>query len=219
MIKAVIYDLDDTMVNTSPLHIQSWYILLKEYDRNYDEVSKEMRSEFMAMRIREVAQRVIDFFQLDTDLETFYQKRIHIFIHLIQKNIEMLPGLVQSLKLFKKNSLKIGIGSSGTKDYIEIILKKCNLLEYFDVIVTADDVKKGKPDPEVYSITAQKLGVKSQECVVLEDADKGIQAAKKAGCFCIAVKNPNVYGQKFSQADLVIDSLFDITMEILKSLV
>src|SRR5260370_40249688 len=135
VIKAVIFDLDDTMVNTCPLHIESWYILLKQYHKNYDEVSEEMRSRFMGMRIKEVAKEVKAYFQLDTDLESFYQKRIAIFIDLIEKKLEMLPGLRESLAFFNEQRLQLAIGSSGTRSYIDVVLDKLSLRSYFEVVV------------------------------------------------------------------------------------
>jgi beta-phosphoglucomutase-like phosphatase (HAD superfamily) len=218
MMKAIIYDFDDTMVNTCSLHIESWYRLLRDYNLNYDRVSEDMRARSMGMRIREVAAEVIQFFELNTDIESFYQKRLATFIHLLHERGELLPGLMESLQLFTSHHLPLGIGSSGTKSYIDVILRKFNLVHYFDVIVTADDVTKGKPDPEVYLKTAKRLGVHPRDCLVLEDATKGIQAAKAAGCYCIAIENPYIHKQDLSQADRIVPSLRAITPKMINTL-
>ena len=91
---------------------------------------------------------------------------------------------------------------------------KTKIAEYFDILVTGDMVTHGKPDPECYNLAAQKLGMKSSECVVFEDAPSGILAGKNAGMKVIAVSSPYVKGDEaFQKADLVVDSLRDITLK------
>ena len=127
-----------------------------------------------------------------------------------------MPDLLQSLKLFKKNKFKIALASSGTKKYINVVLAKFKIADYFDVIVSGDDIKRGKPDPEIFSVAVKKLGLKPEETLVLEDATNGIEAAKSAGCKCIAVINKMTPPQNYSKADLVINSLEEIDMGLVK---
>ncbi len=118
-----------------------------------------------------------------------------------------MPGLIYSLEFFKSKGMKIALASSGTEEYIQIVLDKFSIRNYFNVIVSGNDVKKGKPDPETYAIAVKKLNLKPVECVVLEDATVGIIAAKAAGCMCIAVKNNYTLEQDLSKADTQINSL------------
>lgn len=108
------------------------------------------------------------------------------------------------------------LGSS--KVYIIEILKRFNLLKFFITVIGGEDVQLGKPNPEGFIKAVEKLDVKPEECLVLEDATRGIEAAKAAGCFCFAVKNPNIYGQDFSEADKVLNSLNDLNKELISGI-
>lgn len=218
MIKAVIYDLDDLMVNSDPLHAEAWETLLRKFNHKFSELPQELRSKFIGMRVKDISKELIKELKLNVGIESFYKERIDIFLDLIKKRLDPMPGLVYSLKLLKKNKLKLAIASSGTKEYIGIVLKKFDIKDYFDIVVSGDDVKKGKPDPETYNVACGKLGIKPEECLVLEDATKGIESAKNAGCVCIAVKNPNTPAQDHSKADLVLDSLEELDMDVIKAL-
>ena len=121
-----------------------------------------------------------------------------------------MPGLNESLSYYRQKEFKIALASSGTKKYIEMVLDRFKIKDYFDVVISGDHVKHGKPHPEVYEIALEKLGVKPSESVVLEDAEVGIESAKGAGCFCVAVTNPYTPKQDLSKADKVIHSLNEI---------
>ena len=130
----------------------------------------------------------------------------------------MMPGLMRSLEFFRKNKMNIGLASSGTTIYIELAIDKLSIRKYFNTVVSGDHVKMGKPDPEIYLLAAKRLGLHPEECVVLEDSTKGIQAAKSAGCKCIAVIDPYGPPQDQSEADIILESLNDISMQTLKKI-
>lgn len=218
MIEAVIYDLDDTMVNSHPLHERAWDGLLEPHGHTINSIPKDMQISFVGRRIHDIVGEIVDYLQLEVDREELYHQRIEVFLKIAEKELEPMPGLVASLKRFKKAGLKLAIASSGAKKYIHIVLQKFEIAQYFDVVITGDDVTKGKPHPETYLTAAKKLGLKPEACVVLEDATKGIESAKGAGCKCIAIKNPNVPPQDYSLADLVVDTLDNISVSKLKKL-
>ena len=170
----------------------------------------------MGMRVSDILKYLVDYLKLDVNLENLQEKRSAIFLDLVNKNLKTMPGLLQSLKLFKKNKFKIALASSGTKKYINVVLAKFKIADYFDVIVSGDDIKRGKPDPEIFSVAVKKLGLKPEETLVLEDATNGIEAAKSAGCKCIAVINKMTPPQNYSKADLAINSLEEIDMGLVK---
>ena len=137
---------------------------------------------------------------------------------LIKTDLQGMPGIVDSIKRLKKDGYKLGIGTSLTRNYLTIVLDKLNVSQFFDVIVTGDEITNGKPHPDTYLTVAKKLGVQPNECVVIEDAKSGIQSAKAAGCVCIAIKNPNALPQDTTQADKVISSLDEITKDLIQEL-
>ena len=218
MQKAIIYDLDDLMVNSDPLHVQTDELLLEEHGHKFAELPKELRSGFIGMRVTDILKEIVKYLNLNVDLDSLYQKRTEIFLKLVKEKLEAMPGLNESLELFKTNGFKIALASSGAKEYINLVLDKFNIKKIFDVIVSGDDVKSGKPHPETYLITSEKLGVKPKKCLVLEDSTKGIESAKSAGCKCIAIINPYTPTQDNSKADIVLNSLNEITLDMVNSL-
>ncbi|MFH1564551.1 MAG: HAD-IA family hydrolase [bacterium] len=181
-------------------------------------VSHLIRSKFIGMRVIDICKETIDTLKLNTDIESFYNKRIQLFLDIVKDELEALPGLIESLKLFQSNNFKIALASSGAKKYIDLVLDKFNLRDYFDVIVSGDCVKIGKPNPETYLVASKKLNFKPEECVVLEDAKNGIESAINAGCKCIAIINTNTPPQDRSKANMILDSLKEITLEKINSL-
>jgi len=218
MIKAIIYDLDDLMVNSNPLHTEASDKVLQKYGVSQKKLPEHIRAKFIGMRVSDILKNLIDYFQLGVNLEDLREKRSAIFLELVRKKLQVMPGLFQSLKLFRQNKFKIALASSGTKKYINIVLEKFKVADYFDVIVSGDDVKRGKPSPETYFIAVKKLSIRPSQAVVLEDATNGIAAAKAAGCFCIAVKNSHTPKQDLTKADLILDSLTDLSLRHLRSI-
>ena len=104
----------------------------------------------------------------------------------------------------------MGIVTSSRKEHFDIIHKRSNILKYFDFVITSDDFSKSKPNPEPYLIGIANTGYDASECVVIEDSERGVFSAKKANLFCIAIPNDMTAGSDFSQADIVINNLYDI---------
>lgn len=216
MIKGVIFDLDDTIVNSNPLHTEAWNQLLNTYNHSLDDIPKNLRANQLGVRVIDTAKFITNYLNLKDDVETVYKKRVDYFLQLVDKKLELMPGILHAIKLFRKHCFQLAIATSGTKQYVNLVLLKFHLKNYFEVIITGDDVKKGKPDPETYLMAAKKLHLDPLECLVVEDSTKGIESAKAAGCKCIAVKNPYIPPQDLDQTDLVINSLNELTMEMIQ---
>lgn len=217
MIKAVIYDLDDLMVNSAPTHFKATDILLQKYGHKYEELPGDLKTDFIGKRVIDVLKDIVEYFKISADFNELYAERMQIFLALVRNELEPMPGLFKSLKLFK-NKYKIALASSGMRKYIEFVLEKFGIVDYFDAVISGDDVKIGKPSPETYIVACKKLGLKPDECVVFEDAAVGVASAKSAGCKCIAIKNPYTPPQDLSRADVILDSLDDITLKMVDAL-
>lgn len=218
MIKGVAYDMDDLMVRSDELHSLAWDGLLNKYAHSFDEIPKNIQAGFIGRRVIDILKEILNYFNLEIDLELAYQERTEIFLKIVEENLQAMPGLETSLQLFKQNGYKVALASSGAKRYINLVLERFNISEYFDVIVSGDDVSIGKPHPETYLVAAKKLGILPEECLVLEDATKGVAAAKAAGCRCVAIINPYTLPQDHTQADLILPSLEKITLNIVRDL-
>lgn len=216
MIKGLIYDLDDLLVDCHISHIAAFNILLKPYGKKLESISPQIRKTFVGRRVIDICEEIIKALKINVDLQKFYEKRQKIFLNSVKKYAKAMPGMKKSLNLFHKNGYKIALASSGTVEYIDLILDKFKIRHLFDVIISGDCVKIGKPNPEIYLKAAEGLGLNPKECVVLEDAENGIAAAKAAGCKCIAVKCPFTLPQNLKKADLSVGSLARVTLEMVK---
>lgn len=216
MIKAIIYDMDDTIVNTFPIAIKAEEILLRKLEKDSGKSTNVDLSSFIGMRVVDVLEEMKKQLKLKTSIKKLSRARSEIFFRK-QEKIELLPGVKKSLDLFK-HKYKLALTSSGTKEYIEFILNKFKLKKYFSLIISGDDVKLGKPNPEPYLKTVEKLRLKPLECLVIEDAENGVISAKLAGCRCIAIENKYTPKQDLSKADLVLESLEEINLGVVDSM-
>lgn len=218
MIKAVIYDLDDLMVDSNALHKKAHRQVFEQYNINPDHISDELKSKFIGMRIIDILKIIVEEFKLTVDPNEIKRQREKIFLRLVEDELTIMPGLIESLTFFKNHRFKIALASSGTKIYIETVLAKFNLKRFFDAVVSGDDVTKGKPDPETFLAAAAKLELAPAECLVLEDATNGILAAKAGGCRCFAVRNNKTAKQDLTKADRILNSLLEINSQMIDSL-
>lgn len=133
----------------------------------------------------------------------------HIDIIYKEKTIAM-PGVSNLIKKASAMGMKQAVASGAPEHTIKITVDRFGWSDHFDELFSVEDVDhRGKPEPDVFLYTAEKLGLKPEECVVLEDAENGVVAAKRAGMACIAVPDKRWSFGDFSQADLVVDSLED----------
>ena len=202
-IKAVIFDLDGVIVSTDDCHFKAWKKMADEegicFDRTINErlrgVSR-MESLEIILEKSEKEYTEEEKLQLATRKNTYY---VEFIKSLTPDNI--LPGVMDTLKNLKDNGIKIAIGSSSKNT--PIILKQIGLDDYFGAVSDGNNITKSKPDPEVFIKAAEKLSIECSDCMVVEDADAGIEAAKRAGMKALAVKGAK--GADFKVSDLTED--------------
>ena len=134
--------------------------------------------------------------------------------------LKPMPGAVELVNTLRRAAWKQGIGSSAPLKNIQVVLQAIGLEEQMDAIASGDDVTVGKPDPQVFVVAFQRLGVEPVRGVVVEDAIAGVKAAKSAGAVCIAVTNS--HGEdalKEAGADLLVHSLSDVTVATFENLI
>jgi beta-phosphoglucomutase family hydrolase len=219
MVQAVIFDMDDVVVNSTDAHGKAWDAVLSKYGVSIDKMDPESVKKLFGLRIKEIGAILLDYFGLDVDRDAFLEERNRIFLDIISKEIEPVEGIYSLLDRVEGKGLKLGLASSGVSKYVDLVLNRLEIKDRFDAIVTGDEVEHGKPDPECFLKAAYKLGVEPSECVVIEDAAHGVDAAKAAGMKAIGYNNPyHPYTQDLSKADLAVASLNDITDEAISRL-
>jgi len=228
-ITAVIFDMDDLMINSHPINMDILEAVLNKYGTSLKEtftVEEEIQNS--GLKISDYFQYLIDKYSLHNKANS--QKMTQQFDELIlpvfeKADVVPMPGLISLVQALKKNNFKLAIASSAKREKIELVIKKLQLEDIFDVIVSGeDDIKHGKPAPDIFLKTAEKLGLDPWNCLVIEDAENGIKAAQAAGMYTIGVHNQfnrKKLGlcQKLDLADKQFNSLKEVSIEIVRGLV
>lgn len=183
MIKAVIFDMDGVLVNTEPVHKKVWAQFFSEQGVS---VTDEDLSGMMGVRAVETIRKFMPD-KNDEEVMLLKNKRVEMQVLALEKNIQPIEGVIDFIHEIKKSGLMIAVATSAVRETTSVILSKLGIDDTIDVLVTADDVTRGKPDPEIYLKTSEKLGFKPNECIVFEDAPSGIMAAQSAGMNVIAL--------------------------------
>jgi beta-phosphoglucomutase len=205
--RAIIFDMDGVIIDSMPYHFLAWYEVLRVYGVRvscFDVYTKE--GENWEMTLKDLLIRA-GIKPKPGLLKEIFLKRQKIFKSYFKRFI--FKGADNFLACLKKQGYILGLVTGSPSQEVSKILP-LRILSLFDSLVTGNQVKRGKPHPEPYIKCAKSLGLKPSECVVIENAPFGIESAKKAGMFCIALTTslPKEYLKK---ADIVADNLADIS--------
>jgi beta-phosphoglucomutase len=186
-ISAVIFDLDGVIVSTDEFHYQAWKQISDQEKIYFDREINERLRGVSRMESLEIILSHSDKIYNDKDKEQLAQQKNEIYCELLNKLSpnDILPGVINLLLSLKAKDIKVAIGSSSKNT--PFILEKIGLDTSFKTIADGNGIKKSKPDPEVFLLAAEKLGVTPEECVVIEDAQAGIDAAIAAGMKAVGV--------------------------------
>ncbi len=213
MIKAVVFDMDGVVIDSEIIHTRAIKEALKQ-ELGLD-VDKDEILEYIGLFYPEKLEKILKKRNIQKDVNKLTERAKMIFKGLT-KHVRLMPGFLDLIKTVIKNNFKTALASSSPRDYIEEISSMLDIEKYFDVIIAGDEVKNRKPNPECYLLTAKKLGLKPEECLVIEDSVPGVIAAKEAGMKCIAKPNPYVKDGDFSRADMIVNSLEEIDLDTIK---
>jgi putative hydrolase of the HAD superfamily len=209
MIKAVIFDFDGLIVDTESVWFEAYKEVLLRYEveltlQKFSEVvgtSDEILFDFINTNLKEPIEKEL--------IEKMAKELVD------EKLLE--PALRESVEDYlisaKNAGLKIALASSSSREWVESFLKKLNIYEYFSVIKTKDDVKKVKPDPELYLKAIEEIGVQASEAVAFEDSLNGLIAARKAGLHCVIVPNQVTSHLEFENHSLRLSSMAEKSLE------
>lgn len=217
-INAVVYDVDGTLINSEPLHVEAWKQALIKHGHTISQLSAEFLSTMAGKKPIVIAEGMVVELRIDTSAEQFLKEKTALFFSMAQKSLEAMPGAIESVDRLSEAGFRLAIGTSLDREFLDIVLGRFNIADKFEVIITGNEITKGKSDPETYFKVFEKLNLEPTNCVVLEDARTGVEAAKASGAFCIGVENVNAEPQDLSAADLVVQSLNEINKEIILDL-
>ncbi|MEK6757680.1 MAG: HAD family phosphatase [Nanoarchaeota archaeon] len=209
--RAIIFDMDGVLVDSTKYIWESFNMLLSKFgvqipDKDIKKyLGRSLRDQIKMWREDYNLKEEIDFAQFSKD--AFEQE-----IKLIRKNLKDNSELSSLLNSLKKNGFKLAVATSSHKLRAYKLLEILGIKNKFEVIITAEDVENHKPSPDVFLKAANKLNVDPKDCVVIEDAVNGIEAAKKGGMKAIALITKFHKREDFSDADLIIKSLSELNI-------
>ncbi len=182
--KAFLFDLNGTMINDMPYHINAWHRILNELGAN---ISLERMKQECYGKNHELLERIFpgrftaeEKNRMSLEKEKQYQKEF-------KPELELIKGLDHFLQQSHEAGIKMAIGSAAIMFNINFVLDGLGIRNYFDALVSADNVTDSKPDPETWLKCADKLNVSPAECLVFEDVPKGVEAAQKAGMDTVVI--------------------------------
>jgi beta-phosphoglucomutase len=205
--------MDGTIVNSLPFHKQAWQETFIKRGKDFTEADFKWAN---GRRNEEIIPHFLARKMSLSEVNLIANEKEAAFRRLVKDNIKALPGVIELIKSLA-SEFQLAIVSSTPEKNIELITKTLGIKKYFSLFVNGDDVKDGKPSPQGFLLGAKKLGVEPKNCVVMEDAIVGVQAAKRAGMYCIAVAN-TCPREAIAEADIVVDSLEEINVKTIEAL-
>jgi beta-phosphoglucomutase len=216
---AVLWDMDGTLVDTAELHFAAWKETSEELRRPFT------RADFAATfgrRNPEICEYLVGrrFSAKEVaDIGDVKEERYRGAA--VRQGVVLLPGVRSLLDGLHAAGFKQAIGSSAPQANVDLILQLTAIAARFEAVVSMEDTQRGKPDPQVFLVGAQKLAAEPARCVVIEDAVAGVQAARNGGMRCIAVRFVGHHPEdslRAAGADLVVRTLEEVTVPVVKRL-
>jgi len=202
MIKAVIFDVDGVIAETEHIHIEAEKQTLLKHGVN---ITEDELHEYTGTTAKHMFTELIAKFKLDTTFEGMCIEKESIMFKLLEEGAQPTKGVIEILNKLRQKRVKLAVASSSQGRLVHYVLAKLGITQLFDSIITAEDVVHGKPDAEIFLMSARRLNVNPAECLVVEDAKLGVEAAKKARMKCLGYKNPHSGNQDLSKADIVTE--------------
>jgi beta-phosphoglucomutase len=212
-ITSIICDLDGLLADTERLHCLAYQTALREHQVSLSD------TDYAEHWVR-CGKGISDWFDLHglkLDPSAVRARKAQHYLRLLESSLQPMDGALELLKTLH-GKMKIALASSSYRDAVDGVLAGLHIGGYFDAVVSGLDVPLVKPAPDIFLKAADLLGTRPAECLVLEDAEKGVLAAYYAGMRCIAVPNKHTRHHDFSKATRVCASLSEITPELLQSL-
>jgi len=214
MIKALIFDLDGTLANTELLHYQAWKQTL--FCNGVSRFSLETFMGFIGTSNEKVAGDYIKNRNIEKSIIELVSEKQNIYMELIPE-IQLFPGVREILSRYR-GKYHLAIASSSHNREIKALLQFHGLNDYFDLIFGGDMVEQKKPDPEIYLKVQQELKIKPHECIAFEDSAHGLNSAKNAKMYGVAIPNEFTLDHDFSRADLILNNLIEMDDKMMSGL-
>lgn len=224
MLRAVIFDFDGVITDSEVLHFRAFNQVLAPYGAQI--TAKDYYTDHLGLSDLDAFKLLAEQNRLGPDappIETLLQQKKQAFEELAKSEGRIIEGVRQFLEMLRQNNVVMAICSGSLLVEIEMVLEDAHLRPFFEVVVSAEQVKNGKPNPEPFLLTLQNLNAKCRQpitagdCVVIEDSNWGLQAAKDAGMHTIAITN-SYDAEQLKLAEKIVENLSELTIDDLQQL-
>ena len=212
-LKGIIFDLDGVLVDSIPLHYKAWYRMFTEYGYEFSEGIYRSKVDGRP-RLDGVRNIMTD--AEESQIQQAATVKQQYYLDMLEAGgLITFPSTIPLIKKLREHDVLLATASSSVN--AKAILESIGILDDFYTVVTSEDITDGKPHPEIFITAANRMGLVPSECVVLEDAQSGIEAAKRGGFYCVGVDR-HQQPQYFSEADLVVRDLGELDYQTLSEL-
>lgn len=198
--------MDGVLVDSYRPHLRSWSLLAAEAGKR---VTEEQFAATFGRTSREILRDqfgVID----EREVRRMDDRKEELYRGLIRGRVPAMPGALELIRALHSDGFRLGLGSSGPPENVTLVCDELELRRFLSAIVTGADVHRGKPDPEVFLLTASRMGVEPASCAVVEDAPVGIKAARRAGMRSVGLVGTQP-AEALAEADRVVQRLDELT--------
>jgi HAD superfamily hydrolase (TIGR01509 family) len=206
VLRAVVFDLDGLIANTEDLYEKAGEAVLRRRGKTYD---ASLREQMMGRPVADALQLMIDCHALADPLDDLMCECKSEMQQLLATSLAPMPGLYELLDALRAGQLPTAVATSGPREYAHHVLGRLEVKDRFAFILTAEDIRRGKPDPEVYLLAAERLQLEPACMMALEDSGNGCRAAVAAGAFTVAVPNRHTMKHDFAGTRLMARTLAD----------
>jgi len=209
----LILDMDGLMIDSERLYFEAEREIAHLFGKN---VKDETLWKMMGRNPAESIRVFIEDLGLSSEVEEILRMRNRIMRKKLKSDLVLMPGLMELIQLFSRQ-LKLAVCTGAQKEFMDIVIDSLKIRDRFYVLQASDNIEKGKPHPEIYLKTCEKLKLNPEECIVLEDSSNGTLSAQRAGCTVIAVPSEYTKEQDFRCADFIVSDLFGaiVTIQII----
>jgi beta-phosphoglucomutase len=202
MLKAILFDLDGTLIDSERFYFECWNEILAEVGAQL--TFDDWLNNYAGFPMPANAQKLIDKYGINESLASLVKRRENLTIERFKTtDVQLMPYVVEILDFFKGKGLTMAIVTSSVRKDVETIFERNGLGHYFKLIITRTEITNSKPHPECYNMCCELLGIAKDECIVFEDTINGLTAAKAANLVCYAVQSNPAEHHKLAIADKI----------------
>jgi len=213
--RAVIFDMDGVLVDSYRAHLESWQELANSHGLEFTE---EQFAVSFGQTTREIILHYWSSLVGEADVAAWDAEKEELYRRILQDDFPEMAGASELIRKLHKAGFGLAIGSSGPPENVQVVIDALATGDLFGATVSGMDVHYGKPHPEVFLKSAARLGVEAKRCLVIEDSPVGIEAARRASMAVVAITG-TAERVRLSEADIVVDSLRELTVPVLAELV